>query len=267
MTWFKVDDHLHSHRKAMRAGTEAMGLWVLAGSWSGAEESDGWVPSYVLTRLAGPGAEALADQLVSAGLWHADTVDSEDGYRFHEWETYQPMRAQLEAKREDARERMRRARSQGGSQSVRANSEGTSRAVTPTRPDPTRPKKDIPSPDGEAAFAAWWDEYPRKVGKDDAARKYAKALAKVGDPQVLLDGLRNSKAGWRAEERTMSLLPHAATWLHQGRWADEVPLPDMPGPAGPARPTTTLAQCEDGNCPGTAHKWTDGRNNNYCQGA
>ena len=42
--WFKVDDKLHDHRKARKAGKAAMGVWVLAGSWSMDNETDGFVP-------------------------------------------------------------------------------------------------------------------------------------------------------------------------------------------------------------------------------
>ena len=42
MSWAKVDDRLHAHIKATRAG-EAMALWVLALSWSVAYLTDGLV--------------------------------------------------------------------------------------------------------------------------------------------------------------------------------------------------------------------------------
>jgi hypothetical protein len=257
-----VDDHLHSHRKAMRAGTEAMGLWVLAGSWSGAEESDGWVPSYVLTRLAGPGAETLADRLVSAGLWHADTVESEDGYRFHEWETYQPTKARLEAKRADARERMARARAQGGD--VRTNSAGTSRAVTPTptRPDPTHNNTAADA----AEFETWWEGYPRKIGKGAAAKAYTKAR-KSATADELMAGLTNACAVWQAARTEDRFIPHASTWLNRESWTDQQDaLPAMPR-TEPARASVTLRQCDGTSCPGTAHRWDDTRNHYHCQGA
>lgn len=251
MTWFKVDDHLHSHRKTMRAGTEAMGLWVLAGSWSAAEESDGWVPDYVLGRLVGANGVHLADQLVSAGLWENDTMDGEDGYRFREWQDYQPTREQLEAKREQARERMQR---------VRANSAGTSRAVTPTRPDPTRP---IDTTADTAAFESWWEGYPRKTGKAAAAKAYDKAR-KSATADELMAGLVNACAVWTADRTEARFIPHPATWLNQGRWDDEQPAP--PGIVDQQRPAT-LRQCDGTTCPGGRHTWHDDRNDYLCQGA
>lgn len=261
MSWFRVDDHLHSHSKAVRAGTEAMGLWILAGSWAAAEESDGWVPGYMLARLAGVGADDLAERLVRAGLWEPAEQGGDAGYTFHQWEEHQPTRAQLEAKREQARERMRRARGQGGD--VRTNGASTSQSVTPTRPDPTRPTK-TPAADTSADFATWWETYPRKTGKDAAARAYAKAR-KSADADALMAGLANACAVWRAERTEAKFIPHPATWLNQGRWQDE--QPSLPGTADDTERPATLNQCDGTDCPGTRHEWTEGRNRYLCQGA
>lgn len=257
--WFKVDDHLHASRKAAKAGVEAMGLWVLAGSWSAAEELDGFVPGYMVGRLGA--LQEHADALVSAGLWVPEAHDGEDGYRFHQWAEYQPTRAQLEAKREDARERMRKARNRGGS--VRVNSERTSRAVTPTptRPDPkenTPARKLADSPE----FEAFWTAYPRKTAKAHAAKAYAKAASQATGEQILA-GLANAVEVWRATRTETRFIPHPATWLNQGRWADEHPsLTTQPA----ARATVTMAQCNEPEC-NDRHEWTDGRNRFMCVGA
>lgn len=256
MSWFKVDDHMHSHRKTMRAGTEAMGLWVLAGSWSSAEESDGWVPGYVLPRLAGPAGEALAHTLVAAGLWDAETVDGEEGYRFRGWEEYQPTKAQLEAKRAEGRERMRRARG------VRANTAGTARDVRSTRPDPSRPNKKNTTAADAADFESWWQGYPRKTGKLAAAKAYEKARQST-DADTLTAGLANAVAVWQASRTEPQFIPHAATWLNQGRWTDEQPVLVTADPT-PAR-NRTLAQCAETD-EHDAHRWGDARNDYHCQG-
>jgi len=73
MVWFRVDDNLHSHRKTARAG-EAMALWVIAGSWSGAHLTDGFVPDYMVDRLI-PGGREMAERLVQAELWVEETFE------------------------------------------------------------------------------------------------------------------------------------------------------------------------------------------------
>lgn len=83
MPWFRVDDNLAFHTKALTAGNAAMGLWVRAGSWSMQQLTDGRVPFTVARQL---GSKAEASRLVAAGMW---TVDG-DAYTFHEWEGRQP---------------------------------------------------------------------------------------------------------------------------------------------------------------------------------
>lgn len=102
MTWFKVDDKLHSHRKTMRAtvnGMAAMGLWVLAGSWCGDHNSDGFIPQYAAARLDPHGWEEDARVLVTAGFWEPAERDGEQGWMFHDWLDVQPSREQVVDKR------------------------------------------------------------------------------------------------------------------------------------------------------------------------
>jgi hypothetical protein len=99
MTWFKVDDSFHSHPKVLAADPAALGLWVIAGSWCGANTTDGFVPAYVLVRLL-PNSAKLAAKLVTAGLWETAT----DGYRFRDWHDYNPT-AEEEKKRKSGNAR------------------------------------------------------------------------------------------------------------------------------------------------------------------
>ena len=96
MSWFKVDDKLHDHRKARKAGKSAMGVWVLAGSWSMDNDTDGFVPADVLARW---GTLADAKRLIEAGLWREGTHKGEQGWRFHDWSRFQPSAAVTAAKR------------------------------------------------------------------------------------------------------------------------------------------------------------------------
>ncbi|GGN39636.1 hypothetical protein FHR83_006677 [Actinoplanes campanulatus] len=156
MTWFKVDDGLHSHRKAVRAGIPAMGLWVMAGSWCADNLSDGFIPDYMAARLD-TNYEQNAECLVSAGLWVVAGKDGDSGWQFHQWVDQQPTAESVLEKRAEAKERMQRVRASrkankeanammnepantsDGSPPVRANNERTSAEVrsAPTRPDPT----------------------------------------------------------------------------------------------------------------------------------
>jgi hypothetical protein len=107
MTWLKVDDKLHDHRKPRAARKAAMGVWVLAGSWSADNLTDGFVPQHVLSRW---GTRADAARLVDSGLWHVAEKDGEHGWQFHEWELYQPTRAEVLADRKANADRIRKWR-------------------------------------------------------------------------------------------------------------------------------------------------------------
>lgn len=104
MAWFKVDDQLHSHPKARRAGLEAMGLWLLAGSHCMSYLTDGFVEAWFVQSW--PHGPELANVLVREGLW----LKVEGGWQFHDWGEFQPTREKVEAERESAAERQRRKR-------------------------------------------------------------------------------------------------------------------------------------------------------------
>lgn len=96
MTWFRVDDGLHSHKKAVRAGIPAMGLWVMAGSWCSDHLTDGFIPDYMALRLDRD-AEEFAARLVEAGLWIVAEKGGDKGWQFHEWTEQQPTREEAMA--------------------------------------------------------------------------------------------------------------------------------------------------------------------------
>ena len=104
MPWFKVDDKLHSHPKRFRADLSAMGLWVLAGSWSSDQLTDGFVPHELLPMFGGdpPDAECL----VRAGLWR----EVDGGWQFNDWHHMNPTRAEVQQKRDATAARQQRWR-------------------------------------------------------------------------------------------------------------------------------------------------------------
>jgi len=104
MTWGRIDDKLHSSPKWRSATKGARSLWTTALSWSMDQLTDGAIPRYMLPVLDGTKAEAAS--LVACGLWRA----TDEGWQFHDWEDYQPSRAQVLAERDAAKERQKRAR-------------------------------------------------------------------------------------------------------------------------------------------------------------
>lgn len=91
MAWFNADDRLHSHPKARKAGLEAMGLWVVSGTYCSNYKTDGFVPDYYVNSW--PKGARLAARLVDSMLWEM----APDGYRFLSWPEYQRTKEQIEA--------------------------------------------------------------------------------------------------------------------------------------------------------------------------
>lgn len=152
MTWFRVDDLLPDHRKVRKAGTSAMGLWVLAGAWSAGHLTDGWVPVEVALRY---GTQRQAERLEESGLWHAGTHDGELGWFFHQWTDHQPTREQVEMRRKNAAERQanwrKKKQDDAGEEALSRVDMGVSHVVSnaapvPARPDPIQKKTSSSSP-------------------------------------------------------------------------------------------------------------------------
>jgi hypothetical protein len=136
VTWFKVDDGFYDHPKVndLRSGScysDAIALWLLAGSWSSRYLTDGVVPESQVRRFGLK--RPAAAELVRVRLWY----EIDDGYAFHEWAEHQPTRDDVRTRRKSATDRQRRHRHgvTNESQGIRA------RSPVPTRPDlPEKPE-------------------------------------------------------------------------------------------------------------------------------
>lgn len=72
-------------------------------------------------------------------------------------------------------------------------------------------------------FNAFWAVYPRKVGKGDAKKAFAKVKAPVS---VLISAVNTQKQSQQWLKDNGQYIPNPATWLNQGRWEDELPTND-----------------------------------------
>jgi uncharacterized protein YdaU (DUF1376 family) len=108
---------------------------------------------------------------------------------------------------------------------MRTHSEGNATAMrTRCEPDathnpqPTNKENPLSNPDG---FDEFWSAYPKKVGKAEAKKLWAKLKVNGRLPSVLSAiAVQKSTAQWQKEGGQFIPLP--ATWLRQGRWDDEV---------------------------------------------
>ena len=151
MVWFKVDDKLHSHAKALQCSDAALGVWVRLGSWCAEQLNGGRVSAQALRHFRVK--KSLAAELVRVGLW----VSVGDEYQFHDWDDHQPSKDQVLARRKATKERVTRHRnavtetlSDAGCNAV---TDPACNGVSNAYPDPTRPdlnQRSIPSVTADA---------------------------------------------------------------------------------------------------------------------
>ena len=76
------------------------------------------------------------------------------------------------------------------------------------------------------AFEQFWNEYPRKVGKQEAFKVWNKKRLDPIAPTLILDvrTRKTSDDSWKDKK----FIPHASTYLNQERWTDEVQKYEAP---------------------------------------
>lgn len=78
-----------------------------------------------------------------------------------------------------------------------------------------------PGERARARFAAFWDAYPKKVGKGAAEKAFERCHVTDELLRRMLDAIASAKqtAQWRDENGRF--IPNPATWLNQKRWDDD----------------------------------------------
>jgi len=131
VSWAKLDDRLHSHTKARKAGLEAMGLWVLCLSHCAAQLTDGFVDMVDIETIGGANGLALAERLVVAGLWQ----HVEGGFEFRDYLDHNPSAEEVRAQREKYKQRQAKRRpgqksvSGGVTRDTHVDTQGVSRVT------------------------------------------------------------------------------------------------------------------------------------------
>ena len=190
MPWFKIDDAFHGHPKVMELSPAAVGIWTLAGTWCANYLTDGEIKAAVVRRFGA--TDDMIRELVEAGLW----IDVGGAYQFKDWAEYQPLKEEVEAERNAARERMKevRARKKGVERSgeqpanVRPNNIGTFGGtseevrVTPSLPIPSLPAPSSSRRSPEKKLPADWK--PTTAHQEKAEEKHL-------DVRFLAESFRN----------------------------------------------------------------------------
>jgi hypothetical protein len=101
MTWVRIDDGFAQHPKVVAAGPLAMAMQVAALCYCNRNLTDGFIPRSVARTLLDVSAKKIIISLLTSGLWR----EIDGGYQIHDYEDYQPTKAQIQAEREIAKRR------------------------------------------------------------------------------------------------------------------------------------------------------------------
>ena len=250
MVWFKVDDRLPLNPKMAGVSIAAVGLWVEAGAWASASQTDGQVLKRLLRVLHPDASEKLAEELVAAGLWE----DQGDHWQIHDFLKYNPPREEVEAKKA----RRSRAGKLGGIKSGKsrrskreANAEANAKAKHEAKTNPVpvpvpyistnvdispKPPTGVesderqirePSSEPTVEFTQFWSLYPNHDYEDAAVREFRRVRRRRVSLVALLQGAQML----RDEHRDPRYIPAAAKWLHDGGWKNK-PKPRAPASSG-----------------------------------
>lgn len=159
MSWFKADDRLHAHPKLIKAGFEAMGLWIAVGTYCANYLTDGRVTRDEVNRITGSNRATtrMTSALVRAGFF----LELDGGWLMKDYLDYNPSREQVLVIREKKVE----AGKVGGQASAqaRAQASASTKVEHPSRPDPYQEETNPPSPQGggDGSSEASTEEKPK----------------------------------------------------------------------------------------------------------
>jgi hypothetical protein len=245
MTWGRLDDKLHDHRKSYKAGTAAMGLWVMANSWCCDNwKSDGFIPTRILQRFADSeyDVEDYSGRLVSAGLWIECEVDGEPGYRFHDWQEMRPTsekdalggtfgnHMRWHVKRDITSpdcEHCDPAISRDDLHEQALNPvAGIAPRIAPVAvavPDPVAETRNTRARDLPPVFAEFVDAYPGDVHVKPAMAAWTEAVRRTkGRPEDIIRGAFAYAEHFRKSGKEARFVRNAVKWLNEDGWLDKL---------------------------------------------
>lgn len=270
MTWFLVDDGFFGHPKTSEASLEALGLWTLAGSWSGKYLTEGMIPKRQIEKLGG--SQELAQELVRAGLW----LDCNDYYQFYDWFGCNPHKEDVLAKRKQKEEsgrkgglasgRSRRSKSKQTRSKTRSKTEANAEAkpkqtrsenepntntntntntCTPYSPPEGGVSDDEtecwqPSSEPTLQFDQLMAIYPNHDNPDDGLRELKRVLHRKS-PHTSFAALLAGAQILANEHRDPRYVPTLGNWLRKGGWKNK-PRPRAPVSSGPVPSRSQLNQ-------------------------
>ena len=120
-------------------------------------------------------------------------------------------------KSDDVTARVRKYREVTTKRNVSCNVSETDQITDTDTDTPIVPKGTAYSVD----FLSFWKTYPNRKGKDAAWRSWRKCSGHRPSISQLIEIIEAQKKSEQWKKDNGQFIPHPATWLNQGRWADE----------------------------------------------
>jgi hypothetical protein len=93
--------------------------------------------------------------------------------------------------------------------------------VKPTAPKPSVNHQKPSTRSDDDVFAAFWEQYPKKVAKTQAMKAWQKLKPSKRLLSDLMAGLERAKSSANWQKDGGQFIPHPATWINGRRWEDE----------------------------------------------
>ena len=115
-----------------------------------------------------------------------------------------------------------RAKSAGKTSNSDASRDVTSNVTSDAREEKRREEKNTPKAPtgGDARFDEFWKAYPKKVGKDDARKAFAKRKVDAEMLASMLNAIASQACSMAWTKDSGQFIPNPSTWLNGGRWQD-----------------------------------------------
>lgn len=253
--WFQVQVELITHPKTTRlrkklgcSQGEAAGIILGLFTW-GVEhtskegffiyEDEGDFASYL--QYVNAGSKLTPESMVE-GLKEAGWLDiTESGPRIHDWDTWQAALYKAKEQREKDAARKRKIRRNELPDQLPNEGNGKIPDVPQKCPQdsslgspqekPEPPPAPVP-PKYTPAFEAFWEEYPRQIGKGEAYKKYKTRRKDGYSDEELLQAAKNYANQCRKLSTQKEYIKHPKTFLSDSLpFLDFLPKRDTPEPS------------------------------------
>lgn len=221
--YVRVSVGIVEHPKMLRVPRAHRWAWIELLTYCKRNMTDGFVAESV--------AEHMLNDEELLSLRFSGLLDAVDGgYSIHDFLDWNPSREHIQTVRAEAGRKgglrsgeVRRSNIEAKGKQKGSRREPETETETETKEGRTLARRAAERASVADEFDAFWNDYPRKVGKRTAARAYLAARDRAS-PDDILTGLRNLIPTWTDPQ----FIPHPTTWLNRDGWNDQ---PVIRGPA------------------------------------